>query len=348
MKVLFIGGTGTISMAISKKLLSEGHELYLLNRGNRQKELPEGAVSLTADIHDADRAREILEGHHFDVAADFIGYTQEDMERDYNLLYGKTDQYIFISSAAAYKKPYTNYPITEGTPLYNPSWKYAQNKTLCEEYLMKKYRENGYPVTIVRPSQTYDERRIPFGIQGDAGCWQIIKRMKEGKPVLIPGDGTALWTVTHSSDFAKGFVGLMGNKHAIGEAVQITSDEILTWNQIYDLTAEALGVKLNPVHVASDFWAECTDFDYNAGLLGDRRYSVVLKNDKLKQLVPDFVATKRFDQAVKENVAFLESHPEYQVEDPEFDRFCDKVLEGLEKAKAYIRCGMTPASIGGE
>lgn len=337
MKVLFIGGTGTISMAISRQLIEQGHTLYLLNRGNRTAELPGGAVSLEADIHDLEKVEALLEGMKFDVAADFIAFDTEAVERDYKLLKGKVKQYIFISSASAYQKPLSDYRITEGTPLSNPKWEYSRKKIACEEYLMKKYREEGFPVTIVRPSHTYDQRTVPFGVHGANGSWQVIKRMKEGKPVLIPGDGTSLWTVTHNSDFAKGFMGLMGNIHAIGEAVQITSDETLTWNQIYELAADALGVPLNPVRVSSDFLQQCSDYDFEGSLMGDKANSVVFINDKLKRLVPGFAAVKRFDQGVKESIAFLEAHEEYQVEDPEFDAFCDRVCEGLKRAVQYVR-----------
>lgn len=204
---------------------------------------------------------------------------------------------------------------------------------------MKKYREEGVPVTIVRPSHTYDERNVPIGLHGDNGSYQVVKRIKEGRPVLIPGDGTSLWTVTHNSDFAKGFVGLMGNIHAIGEAVQITSDETLTWNQIYQAVADALGVQLHPVRVSSDFLDSCSDYDFNGSMMGDKSNSVVFLNDKLKRLVPGFSAEKRFDQGVRESLEYIESHPECQNPDPAFDAFCDRVVEALEQAKEYVRAG---------
>ncbi len=337
MNILFIGGTGTISMAISRQVLAEGHRLYLLNRGNRNTELPQGAISLEADIHDTEKVKALIRDLRFDAAADFIAFEPGDVERDYELLKGKTEQYIFISTASAYQKPLSDYRITEGTPLSNPKWLYSRNKIACEEFLMKKYREEGFPVTIVRPSHTYDQRTMPVGIHGDKGSWQVLKRMKEGKPVLIPGDGTSLWTVTHNSDFAKGFAGLLGNAHALGEAVQITSDETLTWNQIYEIEAKALGVTLNPLRVSSDFLDQCGDYDFEGSLMGDKANSVVFVNDKLKRLVPGFTATKRFDQGVRESIAYMESHPECQREDPEFDAFCDRVYEALEQAKAYVK-----------
>lgn len=337
MKALFIGGTGTISMAISKKLIQEGHDLFLLNRGNRKVEGLERVTWLQADINrEEEKVKELIADHHFDVVADFIAFTPDQLERDYRLFRGKTSQFIFISSASAYQKPASDYRIDEGTPLSNPYWQYSRNKQACEEYLMKLYCEEQFPVTIVRPSHTYDERSIPMGLHGDKGSWQNIKRMLEGKPVIIHGDGTSLWTVTHNSDFAKGFVGLMGNIHAIGEAVQITSDETLTWNQIYQTIADALGVELHPYYVASTFLDECSKYDLRGALLGDKANSVVFMNHKLKRLVPEFVATKRFDMGVRESIAYLFEHPELQVEDPEYDAWCDSVIAALESAKKQI------------
>lgn len=338
MKLLFIGGTGTISMAITKKVIEEGHELYLLNRGNRKTEGLEKVHYLQADINEEEeKVARLIEGHHFDVVADFIAFVPQQLERDYRLFSGKTNQFIFISSASAYHKPAGDYRINEGTSLANPYWEYSRNKIACEEYLMKLYRDKRFPVTIVRPSHTYDERSIPMGLHGDKGSWQNVKRMLEGKPVLIHGDGNSLWTMTHNSDFAKGFVGLLGNVHALGEAVQITSDESLTWNQIYTAIADALGVELHPYYVSSAFLDACSDYDLRGSLLGDKANTVVFDNSKLKRLVPDFVATKRFDQGVKETIENVLAHPELQVEDPEFDTWCDRVIAVLEKAKEEIR-----------
>lgn len=336
MKVLFIGGTGTISTAISKKLLQEGHDLYLLNRGNRNKELPKGAHSLIADINDEAKVAAMIEGMNFDVVCDFIGFVPSQLERDYRLFAGKTKQFMYISSASAYQKPIANYVINEGTPLANPYWEYSRNKIACEEFLMKMYRENGFPVTIVRPSHTYDERSIPLGVHGDKGSYSVIKRMLEGKPVIVHGDGTTLWTMTHNSDFAKGFVGLMGNTHAIGEVFQITSDESLTWNQIYQAVADALGVEYKPYYVSSKFLHEAGPYDFEGGLIGDKANTVVFDNSKLKRAVPDFQATVRFDRGVKMVVDYVLSHPEYQIEDPEFDAWCDKVIDALETAKKTV------------
>ncbi|MGG6311383.1 SDR family oxidoreductase [Paenibacillus macerans] len=336
MKALFIGGTGTISSAITEQLAESGCELYLLNRGRRNEGLPSGVRFIQADINNEAEVASLLEGHAFDVVADFIAFEPAQLERDYRLFQGRTKQFIFISSASAYQTPLSDYRITEGTPLSNPYWAYSRNKIACEDYLMKQYRERGFPVTIVRPSHTYDERSIPLGVHGDKGSWQVAKRMLENKPVIIHGDGTSLWTLTHNRDFAKGLIGLMGNIHAIGESIHITSDESVTWNQIYEVIADALGVKLRAVHVASEFLAACSPNDLRGGLLGDKANTVVFDNSKLKRLVPDFVATTRVDQGIQRTVEHILAHPEYQTEDPEFDAWCDKVIGALEAAAKAV------------
>lgn len=337
MKALFIGGTGIISSAITKQLLEEGHELYLLNRGNRNSEATAGARILQADINDEELVASLIADLQFDVVADFIAFETSHLERDYRLFKDKTKQFMFISSASAYQKPLSDYRITEGTPLANPYWEYSRNKIACEDYLLKQYREQGFPITIIRPSHTYDERFIPLGVHGSKGSWQVAKRMLEGKPIIIHGDGTSLWTLTHNRDFAKGFIGLMGNIHAIGEAVHITSDESVTWNQIHEIIADALGVKLNAVHVSSEFLDAASTEDYRGGLIGDKANTVVFDNSKLKRLVPGFVAATRADQGIRETVEHILAHPEYQNEDEEFDAWCDKVIEALNTALASIR-----------
>ncbi len=337
MKALFIGGTGTISSAITQQLAAQECELYVLNRGNRSERLPAGVKTIQADINDEDRVAELIADMKFDVVADFIAFVPSQLERDYRLFKDKTKQFMFISSASAYQTPLSDYRITEGTPLSNPCWEYSRNKIACEEYLIKMYRDHGFPITIVRPSHTYDERSIPLGVHGSKGTWQVAKRMLENKPVIIHGDGTSLWTMTHNGDFAKGFIGLMGNIHAIGEAVHITSDESVTWNQIYEIIADALGVKLNAVHVASSFLDACSTEDYRGGLLGDKANTVVFDNAKLKRLVPDFVATTRLDQGMRRTIEHILAHPELQTEDPEFDAWCDKVIRALDDAVRAIR-----------
>ncbi|MCQ2195701.1 MAG: NAD-dependent epimerase/dehydratase family protein [Paludibacteraceae bacterium] len=337
MKALFIGGTGTISTAITKQLAASGCELYLLNRGSRNDILPPNVQTITADINDETLVAEKLSNHSFDVVCDFIGFTPEHVQRDYRLFKGKTRQYIFISSASAYQKPLGDYRITEGTPLSNPYWEYSRNKIACEEFLLKKYREEGFPITIVRPSHTYDNRSVPLGVHGKNGSWQVIKRMMEGKPVIIHGDGTSLWTMTHNSDFAQAFIGLMGNIHAIGQAFQITSDETLTWNQVYQTIADCLNVELKAYHVSSEFLdAVGSNYDLKGSLIGDKANSVVFDNTKLKQAVPHYCATVRFDQGIKETINNILSNKELQKEDPEFDQWCDKVINALENAKKAI------------
>lgn len=341
MKALFIGGTGTISTAVVRRLTEELHwEVWLLNRGNRKVGFSENVHQITADIHDEADAADKLKGLTFDAVCEFVGYTAQDVERDYRLFAGKTNQYIFTSSASAYHKPSAAYVITEGTTLANPHWQYSRDKIACEEFLMAKYREEGFPVTIVRPSHTYSERNIPIGVHGKKGFWQVIRRMQEGKPVIIQGDGTSLWTLTFNSDFAVGYTGLMGNRHAIGEAFHITGDETLTWNQIYQTIADALHVKLNAYHVSSDFLAAAGDrygFDFEGSLVGDKAVSVVFDNSKLKRIVPDMRTEVRFDQGVRIALDYILSHPdECQTEDPEFDEWCDKVIDALERAKEGI------------
>lgn len=337
MKVLFIGGTGTISMAISRQLLEEGHELYLLNRGSRNGALPAGAHSIIADIEKEEEVKALLDGMTFDVAADFIAFEKRQLERDYRLFKDRCGQFIYISSASAYQKPLSDYRITEGTPLANPYWEYSRNKIAGEEYLMQLYREEGFPVTIVRPSHTYDERSVPLGVHGKNGSYQVIKRMLEGKPVIIHGDGTSLWTMTHNSDFARGFIGLMNNIHAIGEAVQITSDESVTWNQAYAAIAKSLGVPLIAIHVSSEFLDACSEYDFKGGLLGDKANTVVFDNTKLKRLVPGYTAQVRYDQGIKATIEYVLSHPECQREDPEFDAWCDAVVEVVTEAAEKVK-----------
>jgi nucleoside-diphosphate-sugar epimerase len=340
MKVLFIGGTGTISMAIVRRLSAMPEmDVWLLNRGTRTAELPEGVHTITADISDEKAVAEKLKDQFFDTVCEFIGFTVDQVERDWRLFNGRTRQYIYISSASAYLKPAAGYVITEGTTLANPYWEYSRNKIVCEEFLMKKHREEGFPVTIVRPSHTYDERSVPMAVHGKGGSWQVIRRIMEGKPVIIPGDGSSLWTLTFNTDFARGFVGLMGNRHAIGEAFQITGDETLTWNQVYQTVADALGKELIAYHVSADFLAETGKkygYDYAGELLGDKSVSVVFDNRKLKRAVPDMRTEVPFHLGVRKALDYILSHPECRVEDPEFDAWCDRVIAAQEKAKAAV------------
>ena len=335
MKILMIGGTGTISSAITRQLAASPHDLWVLNRGNRQGELPEGVNQIVADISDEALVNELLGDQTFDVVCEFIGFVPEQVERDIRLFRHRTRQYVYISSASAYHKPARGYIINEGTTLANPHWQYSRNKIACEELLMRHYREEGFPVTIVRPSHTYCERSVPLGIHGLNGSWQVVKRMMEGKRVLIQGDGSSLWTMTWNEDFAQGFIGLLGNPHAIGEAFQIMSDESLTWHQIYQAIADALHVELKPYYVSSAFLAAVAPeaYDMEGSLLGDKAVSVVFDCSKLKRAVPGFQARMRFEEGVRRTIDYLLEHPELQVEDPDFDRWCEQVIEAQEEAR---------------
>ncbi len=338
MNVLFIGGTGTISMAITRKLAAEGHQLFLLNRGNRSVQLPDNVKYIkVADVNDEADVKAKIAGMKFDVVCDFIIFHKAQAERDFRLFSGVTKQFIFISSASAYHKPLSSYIITEGTTMANPYWQYSREKIECEEYFFEQYKNNDFPITVVRPSHTYDERSIPLGVHGANGSWQVVKRMMAGKPVIIQGDGTSLWTMTHNSDFAKAFVGLMGNPHAIGEAFQITSDETLTWNQIYQAIAQALDVELKPYHVSSDFLMSVSNYDLEGSLIGDKANSVVFDNTKLKRAVPGYTPTVSFAEGVKRTIDNVLAHPELQREDPDFDAWCDGVIERLEQAKSELK-----------
>ncbi|MCL2758592.1 MAG: SDR family oxidoreductase [Treponema sp.] len=346
MKVLFIGGTGTISSAITRRAAQLGWDIYLLNRGNRKSEFkgPEFKhISCNIREDDISAIREKLEkaigkGNKFDVVAEFIAFVPEHVQKDFDIFNDLCKQYIFISSASAYQKPLSSYLITESTPLSNPLWEYSRNKIACEEYLMQKYRENNFPITIIRPSHTYDERSVPLGVHGSKGSWQVLKRMIDGKPVIIHGDGTSLWTLTHNSDFARAFVRIMGNIHAIGESIHITSDESVTWNQIYQIIASALNVRLNAVYAASSLLDELSEgrYDFRGSLLGDKANSVVFDNTKLKQLVPDFCAKVRVDEGIKMTIANVLANSELQQPDTEFDEWCDRVIAALETVKGKI------------
>lgn len=336
MKVLLIGGTGTISMAITRLLATKVDQLYLLNRGRRKEALPDNVQTITADIENEEETAKKLEGMTFDCVGEFIGFVPGQVERDYRLFRGKTRQYIYISSASAYQKPPKNYIITEETPLDNPYWEYSRNKIACEKYLMDRYREDGFPVTIVRPSHTYDERSVPLGVHGNGGSWQVVKRIMDGKPVIIHGDGTSLWTITHNSDFAKGYAGLIGRPEAIGQAYHITSDDSLSWNRIYWAVADALGVKLKPYYVASHTLAAMSRYDLTGCLIGDKANSVVFDNSKIKSLVPGFRTAISAEEGIRMTVKNILAHPELQNEDKEFDSWCDDVIERLEKAKMDI------------
>ncbi len=339
MKILLIGGTGTISSAITRQLAAEGHEIWLLNRGNRKDEVPASVKQIIADIEDEAAVLGGLPDKTFDAVCEFIGFVPSQVERDIRLFRGRTRQYVYISSASAYNKPAASHVITEGTTLANPHWEYSRNKIACEELLMREYRERGFPVTIVRPSHTYCERGVPLSVHGLKGSWQVLKRMQEGKPVIVHGDGSSLWTLTWNEDFARGFIGLLGNPKAIGEAFQIMSDEQLTWTQIYKCVGNALNVTVKPYYVASEFLAAVApkEWDFEGNLLGDKAVTVCFDCTKLKRAVPGFQATTRFDEGVRRCVAYILAHPELQIPDPEFDAWCDRVIEAQEQTKEKLK-----------
>lgn len=336
MKILIIGGTGTISTAVSRRLADGGHDLYIINRGNTNDKLQSNIKFIKADINDEKLVSECLGEMKFDAVCDFIGFVQPQLERDFRLFGGRTRQFVYISSASAYDKPVPDHIITEGTSLANPFWEYSRNKIQCEEYLMRLYREKGFPVTIVRPSHTYCETSVPLGVHGRRGSWQVIKRMLDGKPVIIHGDGTSLWTMTDSRDFAEGFTGLLGNPRAIGEAFHITSDEALTWNQIYKTIADSLGVEFKPYYVSSEFLAAVSDYDFTGSLIGDKANCAVFDNSKLKRAVPGYMPRIRFDEGIRNTLNHVLLHRECQIEDEEFDKWCDNVIAALENAKKEI------------
>jgi nucleoside-diphosphate-sugar epimerase len=325
MKALIIGGTGTISTAVTALLAKRGAELTLLNRGTRSPEIPGGVEVITCDINDEARVKSLLEGRSFDVVADFIAFRPEHVERDIRLFTGKTSQYIYISSASVYKKPLTRYPITESMPVGNPFWKYAQDKIACEERLTAEYRRNGFPITIIRPSHTYGDRKIPVAVHGGTGeSWPVLARIRDGKPIIVHGDGLSLWTFMHNTDFAKAFCGIMDNPHAIGETVQITGDEILTWNDAYRVIGKLVGKEPKLVHVSSTTLEK--EGEWLAGsLTGDKANSLVFDNTKLKQLVPGFRQKLRYDQGAARVLANILAHPELQTADPDFDVWCDRI-----------------------
>ncbi|MBN2349076.1 MAG: SDR family oxidoreductase [Bacteroidales bacterium] len=334
MKVLFIGGTGNISSACIQPALEKNIDMYLLTRGKSKIEVPAGVNFIHADIHNSDEVIKILKDQYFDVVVNFIVFKPQDVERDIKLFKGKTAQYIFISSASVYQKPPVFPYITESCPLKNPFWEYSQDKIACENILMKAYREQDFPVTIVRPSLTYNTV-IPVAI----GSWEdytIIDRMKRGKKIIIHGDGSSLWTITHADDFAKGFVGLLGHQQAIGHAFHITSDEVLTWNQIYEDVAEAAGVKLNAVHIASDFICKIGDqtpgMEWMRGNLpGDKAVSAIFDNTKIKTFVPGFTATIPFKEGFKRTLEWFEADPARKRIVKENNDFMDKVIAAYEK-----------------
>lgn len=327
MKVLFIGGTGNISTSCSFLALEKGIDLYHLNRGITKEEIP-GVISIKADIHNKEETLKAIGDHDFDVVVDWIAFIQDDVKRDYEIFKGKVKQFIFISSASAYQKPLSDPRITESTPLANPVWEYSQNKIACEDYLLQKYREEGFPITIVRPSHTY-RNVFPVAVGDWRGYW-LIDRIKRRKKIVVHGDGTSLWIVTHSEDFAKGFVGLLGNIHAIGHAFHITSDELLTWNQIYEIIADIVGMKANLIHIPSDFIMKY-DSETGAGLWGDKAYSVIFDNTKIKTFVPEFKATIPFTEGIKKVLNWFDEDETRKKLNPKDDEYMDNLINSYLK-----------------
>ena len=332
MKVLFIGGTGTISSACTQLAVQRGLDITLLNRGQTTKRpIPEGVKILVGDIREPASVEAALGNRTYDVIVDWIAFTPDHIETDITLFKGRTGQYVFISSASAYHKPVNSLPITESTPLHNPYWLYSRNKIACEEKLMHAYRDDGFPMTIIRPSHTYDQMSLPF-----QGRWTVVDRMLKGKPVIVHGDGTSLWVLTHHNDFAKAFVGMLGNPKAVGEAYHITSDEVLTWNQIFQLIARAAGApEPNLVHVASEF-INSFDNAWGAGLLGDKAHSVVFDNTKIKRLVPDYVASIPFTQGVEEIIAWYTAESERQGVDERWNQLIDTIIDAQHRGLSAL------------
>ncbi len=327
MKALFIGGTGTISMATTRRVATlPGWELYLLNRGSRSGELPPNVHVLTADVNDAATVRRVTENHRFDVVANFIAYHPEDVRRDVELFRGRTGQYMFVSTCAAYRKPFLSYPVTESAPQANPLWEYAALKIECEQALAEAFSRDGFAFTTVRPSHTYDDRRLPVGVGGSGRAWTILQRMRRGKPVIAHGDGTSLWTVTHADDFAVGFTGLMGNRRALGQAVNLVSDDVYAWDAIYGIYADVLGVEYRAAHIASAALAR-ERAEFAGGLLGDKAHSLIFDNRKLRELSPDFQTRQRLPETARRIIGMMEKDASLQVEDAEFDAWCDAMIE---------------------
>jgi nucleoside-diphosphate-sugar epimerase len=328
MKVLFIGGTGTISSACAQLAVDRGIDLTLLNRGQTTKRsIPDGAQVLIGDIRDPTFVEAALGETLYDVIVNWIAFTPDHIETDLTLFKGRTAQYVFISSASAYHKPVRSLPITESTPLHNPYWLYSRNKVACEEKLMQAYREDNFPVTIVRPSHTYDQMSLPF-----QGRWTVMDRMLRGKPVIVHGDGTSLWVLTHHRDFAKAFIGMLGRSQALGEAYHITSDEVLTWNQIFEILGHAAGVyEPQLIHVPSEL-INAYDQGWGAGLLGDKTHSVIFDNTKIKRLVPDYVANISFRQGAEEIVTWYMQDSARRIVDEEWNQLFDKIISAQQKS----------------
>ncbi len=329
MKILFIGGTGIISTASTVLAARRGMDVTLLSRGQHAADLPPGVKTLVADVNDPSLA-EKLASESFDVVVDWVAFTPADVERDLKLFRGRTRQFVFISSTSAYQKPQTHYLMTESTPLANPYWDYSRNKIACEERLMQAYREEGFPITIVRPSLTYGDTQIPLVLNSWQKSYTAVDRMLRGQKMIVPGDGTSLWVVTHNTDFAKGLVGLLGHAQAIGQAFHITSDEVLTWDQLFRIVGAAVGVEPKLVHIPSDFIIACLP-EKQGTLIGDKSVSVVFDNSKIKRFVPGYCATTSFAEGVRQSLAWFNADPSRKQIDHQFSATLDRVIAAYEK-----------------
>jgi nucleoside-diphosphate-sugar epimerase len=320
LRVLFIGGTGVISSACSRLAAGSGIQLFVLNRGlGTTRPLPPQVRMIRADIREPLSVREKINDLDFDAVVNWVAFTPDHIRTDIDLFAGRTGHYVFISSASAYQTPPARQPVTESTPLRNPFWRYSRDKIACEDLLVAAYREQGFPATIVRPSHTYDPTLVPFD-----GGWTVLGRMKAGKPVIVHGDGTSLWTMTHHEDFARAFVPLLAHPRTLGEAFHITSDDVLTWNQIAEALAAALGVTARIVHVPSDAIA-AADPEWGAGLLGDKAHSMVFDNTKVRRLVPGWRAVIPFERGARQIADWYLADPARQVTDQALDGVMDKL-----------------------
>lgn len=331
LSVLYIGGTGTISASCVRRSVAAGMDVSVLNRGNNRKarDLPDGVTSLVGDITDDASARAALGDREFDAVVNFLSYGPDDASRMVDLFEGRTGQYIYISSASIYRKPVLQTPIVESTLRSNPFLSYARDKMDAEDLLMARHAETGFPVTIVRPSHTYDEHNPPL-----PGDWTIVDRIARGDEIVVHGDGTSLWTLTHADDLAQGLVGLLGNPRAIGEAFHITGDDVYTWDQIYTTIADALGVQPRLVHVPSEFYpVAAPDWFWSDLIVGDLAHSAVFDNSKIRRYVPDFAPRLTFHRAVLGMVRWRAENPELTATDPEVDAFTERLLRGYHQAR---------------
>jgi nucleoside-diphosphate-sugar epimerase len=337
MRVLFVGGTGIISSACTRLAAERGIDLTLLTRGHHATPIANGVKTLTADIGDESATAQALQARSFDVVVDWVAFTPEHVERAVRLFTGRTRQYIFISSASVYQRPARHYLVTESTPLANPYWEYARNKIACEELLLRAYRDKGFPLTIVRPSLTYGDTQIALAVNNWAKSYTVVDRMLRGKKVIVPGDGSSLWVITHNSDFAKGLVGLLGHEQAIGHAFHITSDEVMPWDQYYRIVGEAAGVEPQLVHMPCDFITACLP-GLTGTLVGDKATSVVFDNSKIRRFVPGYCATMPFAQGIRQTLAWFDADPARKQIDADSNATWDKLIEAYEKGTHEALC----------